>query len=312
MTTQTPQAICIFGPTASGKTSLGIDLANAHNGEIINADSRQIYQQIDIISAMPSAEEFAAAPHHLFQFLSPEKRYSVAQYQKDAAQKAQELVAQGKMPIFVGGTGLYLNSLIHGINHIPDIPRALEESLEVDTQTRGLDALHAELTEVDPVAASRIHATDPQRIVRALAVYRHTGQPISAWQSAPKEGALNVNWIKIAINPERATLHNRLEQRMGIMVKEGILEEVKALYDAKLSPKLPALTGLGISDIYKHFDGNLTQEEALNAMLIATRQYARRQITWLNNTFKPDLVIKHPKDALPQITKILSKNNLPT
>lgn len=298
------RAICIFGPTASGKTGLGIELAKAYKGVIVNADSRQIYRDIDIISAMPSAAEFAAAEHKLFQVLTPDVRYSVGQYVADALVTAEAVWANNKTPIFVGGTGLYLKNLIEGMNIIPDVVPEIEKTLMAQVEAVGSAEIHAKLAAVDGDAAARIEMKDPQRIVRALGVFLSTGKTLTAWQNVPREGGLlnmDIDVLRVGLLPERAVLHGRIEERLAMMQKEGVEAEIRALYDAGLSENLPALTGLGVAEFYAYFRGELSLDEALEATLVATRQYAKRQCTWVKNSYGADILVEKAADALPQV-----------
>ncbi len=297
-------AMCVFGPTASGKTGLGIELAKTYNGVIINADSRQIYKKIDIISAMPSAAEFATAEHKLFQVLAPDVRYSVGQYVTDALAAAEAVWIENKIPIFVGGTGLYLKNLIEGINVVPDVAPEIEAALMDEIKANGSTVIHAKLAAVDGASAARIEVNDPQRIVRALGVFLSTGKTLTVWQNVPRAGGLlnmDVDVVRVGILPERAILHGRIKERLGIMQKEGVEAEIRALYEAGLSENLPALTGLGVAELYAYFRGEMSLEEALQATLVATRQYAKRQCTWVKNSYGADILVENAADALPQV-----------
>lgn len=306
------RAICVFGPTASGKTGLGVALAQAHNGVIVNADSRQIYKEIDIISAMPSAAEFAAARHELFRFLAPDVRYSVGQYIKDALAVVEQVWAENKTPIFVGGTGLYLKNLIEGMNFIPEVPAALEAELMARIKDEGAAALHAELAAVDAAAAARIEGQDTQRIVRALGVFLATEKTLTAWQAVPRSGglvALGCEVLKVGVLPARDVLHARIEKRLDIMVAEGVESEIRALYDAGLSADLPALTGLGVAEFYDYFNGDRTLADALQGTLVASRQYAKRQCTWVKNSYGADILVENAADALSPVSNWVKSMN---
>jgi tRNA dimethylallyltransferase len=286
-------AVTIFGPTASGKTSLAIKVANAFNGAIINADSRQIYKEMPIITAMPSAEEFAGAPHLMFDFLKPGEPFSVGDYTSLATKEAETLFKQGKMPLFVGGTGFYLKVLMEGLSLIPEIPESLVNELTEKARISGVKALHKELAQVDKDTAERLEQEDTHRIIRALSVYQHTGNTLTSYQKAPPTPPMpNVSFIKVAILPERETLYKRIHDRFDVMLAEGIMEEAKRLHDKGYLFDNQALTSLGLKEIFGYIDGKVSFEGACEQTLQQMRRYAKRQTTWLHNQYKADILLE--------------------
>lgn len=277
-------AILIHGPTASGKTKLAIALAKRLDGEIINADAMQVYADLDILTARPDAEENAAAPHHLFGHVDAATRYSAGAWSKDAAPKIAELQAQGKVPIVVGGTGLYLMALTDGLSEIPAIPEATrrEARYRVATDQAGT---YADLIARDPAAKGRIDPQDKQRTARALEVLIATGRPISSFhgEQAPvlKPGA----WVGATLTPPREDLYTRIDGRVDVMMKLGALEEASRLWKRKLDTELPAMRAHGMPGFADHFEGRATLAEAIERCKRDTRRYAKRQMTWIAHQF---------------------------
>ena len=297
------QAILLFGPTAAGKTSSALALAKHFNGEVINTDSRQIYQNMPIITAMPSKEEFATVPHHLYSFLSPKKPFSVKEWLTHATQKAEDLFAVGKTPIFVGGTGLYFKALMEGLSEIPPVEQELLNALEARFYKEGAQTLYKELLLVDGDWAAKIEQTDKQRILRGLSVYQETGKPLTFWQSKKRVGALNATFKKIALSPEPNILRERIYLRYQIMVKDGVVAEAKQLYDQFLKNLTndtvvpPAFKSIGLMDYQAFFEKKCTEEEAHKTVQTRMCRYAKRQRTWLRNSFGEANVFTHA-DAL--------------
>jgi tRNA dimethylallyltransferase len=285
-----PLAIALMGPTASGKTALALEWAQRYGGEIVSVDSALVYRGLDIGAAKPSADELAIAPHHLIDVREPWQPYSAADFAKDAHAAVQDIIARGRLPILAGGTGLYFRALLQGLSPMPEADPAMRARLEAEAGERGWAAMHAELATVDPVAAARIHASDPQRIQRALEVYRLTGRPISDWQreSAAASQRLPCRVLKLAIAPQdRAVLHARIETRFDAMLSAGFLDEVRglrALPELRAHPApldLPALRAVGYRQAWEHLDGVLSATEFRDRAIFATRQLAKRQLTWL-------------------------------
>jgi tRNA dimethylallyltransferase len=288
-----PTVWVIFGPTASGKTGASIEVARMLGGEVINADSRQVYAQMPIITAAPEADEKGDVPHHLFEFVDPAERMSAGRWSELALAKIDEVLGRGKVPVIVGGTGLYLRTLMDGLNEVPHVPEIVE------MEFRGIPAeeLHQQLTEVDPVLAAKLHPTDTQRITRGLTVYTHTGTPLSAWQAIPTTPP-PYNFRKLGLSPERELLYARIERRWDMMVEAGVKDEVAALKEAGYTLDMPGLQGLGIPEIFDHLDGALSWEEASRVAVQGTRHYAKRQVTWLRNTYGAEREFATPAELI--------------
>ena len=280
-----PKILCLMGPTASGKTNLAFALAEHLPIEIISVDSGQIYRGMDIGAAKPTASEQAQVPHHLIDILDPSESYSAAQFCLDALRCIEEIQSRGKIPILVGGTMLYFHALQQGLAPLPSSVPALRAQLEEEKNTLGLAALYAELQGCDPEAANNIKSTDPQRILRALEVYRSSGKTISAWCKEQSPQKLPFLPLNIAIIPsDRAILHNRIVLRFTEMLKRGFIEEVERLYSrADLHSGLPAMRSVGYRQVWDYLSGNCSFAFMQERGVIATRQLAKRQLTWLRS-----------------------------
>ncbi len=283
-----PLAIALMGPTASGKTAAAIALAKAYDGEIVSVDSALVYRGLEIGAAKPDAAERAGIPHHLLDVRDPWQSYSAAEFASDAAVAVREIVARGKLPILAGGTGLYFRALLQGLSPMPEADPAIRTQISAEAELVGWPALHAQLAQVDPAAAGRIHATDPQRIQRALEVFRLTGKPISYWQALPGVARLPARVLKLVLAPaERAVLHQRIEKRFDLMLEHGFLDEVRrlrALPQMRQVPApldLPAVRAVGYRQAWQYLDGQGSASEFRDKGIFATRQLAKRQLTWL-------------------------------
>jgi tRNA dimethylallyltransferase len=283
-----PLAIALMGPTASGKTALAIDWARRFGGEIVSVDSALVYRGLDIGAAKPTAEERAAAPHHLLDVRDPWETYSAADFARDARVAVEDIAARGRLPILAGGTGLYFRALLQGLSPMPEADPAVRAALEAEAVERGWPAMHAELARVDPRAAARIHATDPQRIQRALEVYRISGRPISDWQRDAVPTRFPCRVLRLVVAPrDRAVLHARIERRFDAMLAAGFLDEVRALRalpplrDHPAPLDLPALRAVGYRQAWEHLDGATDAAGFRDRAIFATRQLAKRQLTWL-------------------------------
>ncbi len=283
-----PLAIALMGPTASGKTALALDWAERLGGEIVSVDSALVYRGLDIGAAKPDAAEMARVPHHLIDVREPWQPYSAAEFAADARVALDAIVARGRVPILAGGTGLYFHALLHGLSAMPTADPATRAAIAGEIAARGLAALHAELAAVDPVAAARIHATDAQRIQRALEVYRVSGRTISAWRAEPAAPRLPLRVLKLVLAPpERADLHQRIERRFDQMLAAGFLDEVKrlraapALQDHPHPLDLPAVRAVGYRQAWEYLDGQGDAADFRARAIHATRQLAKRQLTWL-------------------------------
>ncbi|HUH89356.1 MAG TPA: tRNA (adenosine(37)-N6)-dimethylallyltransferase MiaA [Lysobacter sp.] len=283
-----PLAIALMGPTASGKTALALDWAQRLGGEIVSVDSALVYRGLDIGAAKPDADELARVPHHLIDLREPWQPYSAAEFATAARAALDDIAARGRLPILAGGTGLYFHALLHGLSAMPSADEATRAQLAEEGRLRGWAALHAELAVIDPVAAARIHATDAQRIQRALEVYRLSGRTISDWRAQPPASRLPFRVLKLVLAPaDRAVLHQRIERRFDLMLDAGFLDEVRrlrAMPELQAHPRpldLPALRAVGYRQAWEHLDG-LTDAAGFRAGAIhATRQLAKRQLTWL-------------------------------
>lgn len=258
---QRPLAIALMGPTASGKTALALDWARRFDGEIVSVDSALVYRGLDIGAAKPTATERAGVPHHMLDLRDPWQPYSAAEFATDARAAIADILARGKLPILAGGTGLYFRALLEGLAPMPEADPATRAQLEGEAAERGWDAMHAELARVDPAAGARIHATDAQRIQRALEVYRLSGRTISDWQSAPSNDRLPVRTLKLVLAPQqREVLHQRIERRLDAMLDDGFLDEVRslrALPQLQSHPSatdLPAVRAVGYRQAWEYLD----------------------------------------------------------
>ena len=283
-----PIALALMGPTASGKTALAMEWAQALGGEIVSVDSALVYRGLDIGAAKPDASMLARVRHHLIDVRDPWQTYSAAEFAADARAAIADITARGKLPILAGGTGLYFRALLEGLATMPEADAATRAAIAAEAQAHGWPALHAELAQVDPDAAARIHATDPQRIQRALEVWRLSGKPISQWQREPGPPRLPVRCLKLVLAPaRRAVLHERIEARFDTMLAEGFLDEVRGLralppMQAVTAPlDLPAVRAVGYRQAWEFLDGQGDAAAFRERGLQATRQLAKRQLTWL-------------------------------
>lgn len=273
-----------MGPTASGKTDLAIRLRQKYPVEIISVDSALIYKGMDIGTAKPNAHELALAPHRLIDILDPSEVYSAADFRRDALLAMHDITAQGKIPLLVGGTMLYYKALLEGLSPLPAANPEIRQQIEQEALEHGWGQLHDQLQTIDPVSAARIHPNDPRRLSRALEVYRISGKTLTELTQTKGE-SLPFRVKQFAIAPkERAELHRRIELRFEKMIEAGFEEEMKALYARNdLHPDLPSIRCVGYRQMWDYLDGNCTLEEAVYRGICATRQLAKRQITWLRS-----------------------------
>ena len=283
-----PLAIALMGPTASGKSALALEWAQRFAGEIVSVDSALVYRGLDIGAAKPTLEERALVPHHLIDLRAPWQPYSAAEFARDARARIVDVVARGKLPILAGGTGLYFRALLQGLAPMPEADAAVRTQIADEAGRQGWSALHSELASIDPLAAARIHATDAQRIQRALEVWRISGRTISDWQRARARSRLPLRVLKLVLAPrDRAVLHTRIERRFDTMLGEGFLQEVRvlrALPELRSHPSplaLPALRAVGYRQAWEHLDGRGSAAEFRDRGIFATRRLAKRQLTWL-------------------------------
>ncbi len=273
-----PQIIVICGPTASGKTALGIELANKINGEIISCDSMQIYKEMNIGTAKPTEEERKMAVHHLIDFVNPNERYSVADFKKDAENTIKEILAKNKTPILVGGTGLYINSLIYNINYDKE-----KFDLEYREKLENIDLteLYKQAIKIDPQAMEKISQNDRKRITRILEIYHSTGKTKTELeQNSRKE--LEYDYKVFVLSMDREILYDRINQRVDLMIKQGLMEEVKEI-KARYNKFPTAMQGLGYKEVIEYFDGKISKEDMINKIKQESRRYAKRQLTWFRS-----------------------------
>jgi len=275
--------LLIAGPTASGKSAYALAEASRRPSLIINADSMQVYKDLVLLTARPSADDEARAPHALFGHVDGAIAYSTGVYMRDIAPVLAAANANGMRPIIVGGTGLYFKALLEGLSPVPAIPDVIRMHWRAEAERMGAAGLHDELRRRDPGMADRLRPTDPQRITRALEVLEATGQSLSVWQATPgtpllDEGACE----RVVIQPERATLYARADARFDRMVAEGAIEEVAALAARKLGADLPAMRALGVPEITAYLAGEMPLEDAIARAKLETRRYIKRQLTWLS------------------------------
>lgn len=280
------KAVLIAGPTASGKSALAIELANKHNGFVINADSMQIYSVLHRLTARPTLEEMGGVEHLMFGHVHPSEPYSVAKWLDEIQAILSDPIYEGRMPVIVGGTGLYFKALLEGLSAIPPIDADIRRSLR-DASLVDVAPLFKELKMLDPVGAAKLEAGDSQRIVRALEVIKSTGKSLSYWQNIRTEHPTLDREMcqKIVLSPPRSLLHERIALRFNKMIEEGALEEVKALISLNLDNEMPAMRAIGVSQLQDYLEGRCELAQAIELSVIATRQYAKRQSTWFRHQF---------------------------
>ena len=277
---------CILGPTACGKTNLAIELAQQAPVEIISVDSAMVYRNMDIGTAKPTAEELAIAPHRLIDICDPADSYSVGQFCIDAIKEIEAVLANGNIPLLVGGTMLYFYMLQQSLSELPATDEAIREQVAQEAEKIGWTAMHAKLAKVDPASASRIEANDPQRIGRALELYEMTGQTMTELMAQQTKQALPYTFQNIMlVEPDRAALHARIEQRFDLMLQQGFEQEARALYQrSDLDINLSSMRCVGYKQMWQYFEGELSKESMREKAIVATRQLAKRQCTWLRNS----------------------------
>jgi len=278
-----PPAIFLMGPTASGKTALSVQLAQALGAEIISVDSALVFKGMDIGTAKPTLEERAGITHHLIDILDPSQSYSTGQFRNQALALMADITGRGKIPILVGGTQLYFNALFNGLAVLPVANLEIRKQLDQDLLNLGKDVLHQRLAQVDPIAAARIHPNDPQRVQRALEVYEISGQPLSSFFNSEVDEVLPYQAIKLIIAPsDRKILHDIIAQRFRAMLAQGFVEEVRELYErGDLNELMPSMRAVGYRQVWAYLQGVDDYDAMTEKAIIATRQLAKRQFTWL-------------------------------
>ena len=278
-----PPVLLIAGPTASGKSALALRLAETLGGEIVNADAMQVYADLRVLTAGPSPEEEARAPHHLFGVADAADAWSAGRWQRAALEALAGIAARGRPAIVVGGTGLYLRALTEGLAEIPPVPRRVRADTAEVFERLGEEAFREALAVHDPVAAARIAPGDRQRLCRAWEVHAASGRSLSDWQSATSPALAPGAWRAVVLEPAREDLYARCDTRLERMIGEGALEEVRALVARDLDPALPAMKAVGVRELAAHLRGELSLPQALATAQQETRRYAKRQLTWLRN-----------------------------
>ena len=275
-----PKVIVICGPTASGKTALSIELAKKINGEIISSDSMQIYKYMDIGTAKTTQEEMQGIKHYLLDFVEPSQRYSVAEFKKDAEKAIEEILQKGKTPIIVGGTGLYVDSLIYGIEYQTiEFDEQYRKQLEERVEKEGLETLYNEAKKIDPQAIEKISLNDKKRILRILEIYKATGKNKTEQEIESRKNGVKYDYKVFAINMDREKLYERINKRVDIMIENGLLEEVEKLLE-KYKEFPTAMQGLGYKEVVEYLQGKVSEEEMIENIKRETRRYAKRQLTW--------------------------------
>lgn len=301
------RVLVITGPTASGKSALALGVAEQHGGTVINADAMQTYDAFPILTAQPTPEERRRVPHALYGALPISETLSAARWRDLASAEIERCFAMGRMPVLCGGSGLYLRTLMQGIAAIPDAPAGLRDEANADWKAMGAEAFRVRLAEKDPAIVERLKPGDRQRHVRAWEVWLATGRPLSAWQ---KDEGQPPPWrfATVLLAPERGWLRARIEKRFDAMLKAGVLDEVRAVFDRRPDPRWPGLKAHGAPELFAYFRGELTLEDARRIGIDHTRQYAKRQMTWFRHQMAPDVAVDPMSDlGLEQTEKLLTK-----
>ncbi len=273
------QMYFIAGPTASGKSAAAIEIAQKVRGEIINADAMQIYADLDVLTARPSAEELAAAPHHLYGSLDGQERCSAGRWARMACQKIHEVIERDAVPIIVGGTGLYFKALLDGLSPVPEVPLEIREQGGALYDEIGGDAFREKILQIDP-AMGWLPPSDRQRLIRAWEVFEYAGKTLSSFQALPRQPLVTGNITKYVISPPRDILYQKCDRRFDLMLELGALQEVEALLAKKLDPMLPVMKSLGVPELAQLLRHELSEEEAIELAKRNTRRFAKRQLTW--------------------------------
>jgi tRNA dimethylallyltransferase len=302
-------ALIVTGPTASGKSALGLQIAARIGGVIINADAMQTYGAFPILTAQPTEAERAAVPHALYGVLPLTEKLSAQRWRELALVEMERSVAAGRVPILLGGTGLYLKTLTQGLAQVPDVPASFREQASAEWDAMGAAAFHERLAEFDPQTAARLKPNDRQRHVRAWEVWLATGRPLSAWQQAPAEGGPpGWRFRTLALAPPRAVLRAKIAARFDAMIAAGVVEEVRlvwrAVREGRLAPTLPGLKAHGAPELFRFLDGEINLAQAVRIAVDHTRQYAKRQMTWLRHQIIADMTLAEPScDKIDSVLK---------
>lgn len=289
--------LVIAGPTASGKSSLASALAEEFGGTVINADSMQIYRGVPILTAQPGETEQARLPHRLYGVMDPAETCSAGIWRAMAAQACEAAWAEGRLPVVVGGTGLYIRSLVEGLSPIPEIPEDVREEARALLAELGNARFHALLAASDPVMAARLDPGNSQRLARAWEVLRATGRSLADWQADPRQGGLDADSATLLLLPEREALYRNCDRRLEVMLEQGALAEVEGLMKLGLDPSLPAMKALGVAEFSAHLRGETDLPSALALAQQSTRRYAKRQVTWFRHQLIPQMTIEEQLSA---------------
>ena len=304
------KVIAIAGPTASGKTALAVELAKKINGEVISCDSMQIYKDMSIGTAKPTVEEMDGVPHYLIDFVSPDERYSVADFKRDAEEKIEYVLSKGKVPILCGGTGLYIDTLVFGIDY-PEIELDQEyrdELMKRAESEEGLKKLYDEAKSIDSEAMEKISENDKKRITRVLELYKATGKTKTELEKISRSNGVKYDYRVFAIDMDREKLYDRINRRVDIMIEQGLIDEVRNIID-KYDKFPTAMQGLGYKEVVEYFDGKLTKQEMIDKIKQETRRYAKRQLTWFRKN-KNIVWIDGLDDRNKNIDLIISNVNM--
>ncbi|XSG82879.1 MAG: tRNA (adenosine(37)-N6)-dimethylallyltransferase MiaA [Methyloligella sp. ZOD6] len=292
-------AVLIAGPTASGKSSAALELASRFGGVVVNADSMQVYEELRIITARPNLDEERLVPHRLYGTVSAKERYSVGRWLADVEEILDEEKRRGRLPILIGGTGLYFKALTEGLAATPEIPAAVREHWQARAATASVAELHGELADRDPEMTKRLSPTDPQRILRALEVFDATGVSLADWQAEEATPLLPpAHVLRILVAPDRAALYAKIDRRFDAMLELGALEEVRALLDLGLPSDLPAMRAHGVPELTAVMKGEMTREEAVEKAKTVSRRYAKRQLTWARRFMADWHWVESPAEAV--------------
>ncbi|MEY9879102.1 tRNA (adenosine(37)-N6)-dimethylallyltransferase MiaA [Bradyrhizobium sp. USDA 329] len=303
------KAVLIAGPTASGKSALALELALATGGVVINADSMQVYRDLRIITARPTAADEALVPHRLYGHVDAAVNFSAGAWVSDAAKALDEARAQGRLPIFIGGTGLYFKALTAGLSVVPPIPAEVRDDVRARLERSGVEALHAELARRDPAAAERLNLRDRTRIARALEVIEATGRSLLDWHREGQPPLLPKGSFRaVFLAPERDELYARIDTRFDAMLGAGALMEVERLAARHLDPLLPAMKAHGVPALIRHLRGDLSLEEAASIGRADTRHYAKRQFTWFRHQL-PEFEWVRPEEARGWLAAVVKAGN---
>ena len=298
-----PPVLAIVGPTATGKSDLGMRVARALGGEIVNADALQVYRGLDIGTAKPSAAARAEVPHHLLDVLGPEERFSAGEHARRGRAAIADIARRGRLPIVVGGSGFYLRALLEGLSPLPPADPETRRELARRAADEGAEVIHRELAEVDPETAARLPPADVQRVVRALEVARTTGRPLSAWIAEKPAGEEPLPAVRVGLTLPRTLLYDRIAARVARMLADGWVEEVRELLAQGVAPEAPAFQAIGYRQLVRFVRGEWSLEDAVAETVRATRRFAKRQLTWFRN--EPEVRWFDPRQLSAGISEVL-------